>query len=144
MLVPLFMWEIGLMCRSAFFISPYMEANRQACYEGLLSVSGDDDWTGWCRFFLNAVRVQAEDNLARAQAIIDLHEEMKRRVPDVARTRYAVSSLVQLRSPRQRHEESCGGWVTPIYFTKPYLGGVVALASSCSPASCASRKAANS
>ena len=93
MLVPLFMWEIGLMCRSAFFISPYMEANRQAYYEGLLSVSRDDDWTGWCRFFLNAVRIQAEDNLARAQAILDLHDEMKSRVPDAARTRYAVEVL---------------------------------------------------
>lgn len=93
MLVPLFLWEMGLMCRPAFFISPYMEANRQAYYAGLLSVSRDDDWTGWCRFFLNAVRIQAEDNLARAQAILDLHDEMKSRVPDVARSRYAVEVL---------------------------------------------------
>ena len=81
------------MRQPAFFISPYMEANREAYYEGLLSVSRDDDWTGWCRFFLNAVRIQAEDNLARAQAILDLHEEMKSRVPDVARTLYAVEVL---------------------------------------------------
>ena len=90
MLVPLYMWEMGLIRQPAFFISPYMEANRKAYYEGLLSVSRDDDWTGWCRFFLNAVRVQAEDDLARAQTILDLHEEMKRRVPDAGRTRYAV------------------------------------------------------
>ncbi len=93
MLVPLFMWQMGLIRQPAFFISPYMEANREAYYEGLLSVSRDDDWTGWCRFFLNAVRIQAEDNLARAQAILDLHEEMKSRVPDVARTLYAVEVL---------------------------------------------------
>ncbi len=93
MLVPLFMWQMGLIRQPAFFISPYMEANREAYYEGLLSVSRDDDWTGWCRFFLNAVRIQAEDDLVRAQAILDLHEEMKSRVPDVARTRYAVEVL---------------------------------------------------
>ena len=93
MLVPLFMWQKGLIRQPAFFISPYMEANREAYYEGLLSVSRDDDWTGWCRFFLNAVRIQAEDNLDRAQAILDLHEEMKSRVPDVARTLYAVEVL---------------------------------------------------
>ena len=93
MLVPLFMWQIGLMRQPAFFISPYMEANRQAYYEGLLSVSRDDNWTGWCRFFLDAVRIQAEDNLARAQAILDLHEEMKGRVPDVTRTQYAAEVL---------------------------------------------------
>ena len=93
MLVPLFMWEMELIRQPAFFISPYMEANRQAYYEGLLSVSRDDDWTGWCRFFLDAVRIQAEDNLARAQAILDLHEEMKSRVPDLARSQYAVEVL---------------------------------------------------
>lgn len=93
MLVPLFMWQMGLIRQPAFFLSPYLEANREAYYEGLLSVSRDDDWTGWCRFFLHAVRIQAEDNLARAQAILDLHEEMKSRVPDVTCTLYAVEVL---------------------------------------------------
>ena len=93
MLVPLFMWQMGLIRQPAFFISPYLEANRESYYEGLLSVSRDDDWTGWCRFFLHAVRIQAEDNLARAQAILDLHGEMKSRVPDVTRTLYAVEVL---------------------------------------------------
>ena len=37
--------------------------DRQAYYEGLRSVSRDDDWSGWCAFFLDAVRTQAEDNL---------------------------------------------------------------------------------
>ena len=41
----------------------------------------------------DAVRIQAENNLARAQAILDLHEQMKSRVPGVARTLYAVEVL---------------------------------------------------
>ena len=46
--------------RPMFYISAWFEARRDAYYERLLAVSRDDDWTGWCRFFLEAVRAQAE------------------------------------------------------------------------------------
>ena len=68
MLVPLFLWQSGLIRQPMFYISAYFEARRDAYYDGLLAVSRDDDWTGWCRFFLEAIRTQAEDNLAKAQA----------------------------------------------------------------------------
>ena len=68
-------------------------AHRDAYYEGLLAVSRDDDWTGWCRFFLKAVRAQAEENLTKARGILDLHEAMKGRVADVTRSRYAIHIL---------------------------------------------------
>ena len=93
MLVPLFMWQKGLIRQPGFYISAYFEANREAYYEGLLSVSRDDDWTGWCRFFLEAVRRQAEDDLARTEAILALHEDIKARLPEATRTRYAVQVL---------------------------------------------------
>lgn len=93
MLVPLFLWQKGLIRRPTFYISAYFEARRDAYYGGLLAVSRDNDWTGWCRFFLDAVRTQAEDNLAKAQQILALYEEMKRRIPAVTRSRHAVRVL---------------------------------------------------
>ena len=93
MLVPLFLWQCGLIGQPMFYISAYFEARRDAYYEGLLAVSRDDDWTGWCRFFLKAVRAQAEENLAKATAILDLYEGMKGRVADVTRSRYAIYTL---------------------------------------------------
>ena len=93
MLVPLFLWQCGLIRTPMFYISAYFETRRDAYYDGLLAVSRDDDWTGWCQFFLEAVRVQAQDNLKKAQGIIDLYEEMKRRVADLTRSRYAVHAL---------------------------------------------------
>ncbi len=93
MLVPLILWRNGLIREPMFYISAYFEANRDAYYDGLLAVSRDDDWTGWCRFFLEAVRLQAEDNLARAKSIVDLHNDMKRRVADLTRSPYAIHAL---------------------------------------------------
>lgn len=93
MLVPLFMWQRELIRQPAFYISAYFEANRDAYYEGLRSVSRDDDWSGWCAFFLDAVRTQAEDNLAKTEAILRLYEEMKDRVVEVTNSRYAIRAL---------------------------------------------------
>lgn len=93
MLVPLFLWQKGLIQRPMFYISAYLEVRRDEYYDRLLAVSRDDDWTGWCRFFIEAVRVQAEENLARTRAILDLHEELKHRLPEMTRSQYAVRAL---------------------------------------------------
>ncbi len=93
MLVPLFLWQRGLIQRPMFYISAYFEARRDEYYDGLLSVSRDGDWTGWCSFFLNAVRAQSEDNLAKAKGILDLYETMKTRVSEATKSRYAIHVL---------------------------------------------------
>lgn len=93
MLVPLFLWQTGLIRRPMFYLSAYFEARRDAYYDGLLAVSRNDDWTGWCHFFLEAIRSQAEDNLTKAQGILALYEEMKRRVPEMTRSQYAIRAL---------------------------------------------------
>ncbi len=89
----MFLWQAGLIRRPMFYISAYFEAGRDAYYDGLLAVSRDNDWTAWCRFFLEAVRTQAEDNLTRAQGILTLYEEMKKRLPDLTRSQYAIRAL---------------------------------------------------
>ena len=91
--VPLFLWQHKIIGRPMFYISAYFEAHRDAYYEGLLAVSRDDDWTGWCRFFLEAIRTQAEDDLAKAQGILDLYDGMKLRVSDLTRSRYSIQAL---------------------------------------------------
>ncbi len=93
MLVPLFLWERKLIQRPVFYISAYLEANREAYYDRLLAVSRDGDWTGWCQFFLAAVRSQAERNLANAHGILKLYEATKPRVSRATRSRYAIQAL---------------------------------------------------
>jgi len=93
MLVPLLLWQWGLIRRPMFYVSAYFEARRDAYYEALLAVSRNDDWTGWCHFFLEAIRAQAEDNLTKALGILALYEEMKRRLPEMTRSQYAVQAL---------------------------------------------------
>ena len=93
MLVPLFMWQEQLIQQPMFYISAYFEARREEYYGHLLAVSEAEDWTGWCRFFLEAVQSQAEDNLSKAQAILRLYEELKREFAHVTRSHYAIQAL---------------------------------------------------
>jgi Fic family protein len=93
MLVPLFMWQTGLIQRPMFYVSAFLEAHRDEYYERLLAVSRDGDWTGWCRFFLGALKTQAEENQQKAAAILGLYERMKREVADLTRSQYAIHAL---------------------------------------------------
>lgn len=93
MLVPLFLWQKGIIHRPNFYISGFLEANRAIYYERLLAVSRDDDWTGWCRFFLEAVLAQARDSAARARRILRLYEETKSRVAGLTYARHAIDAL---------------------------------------------------
>lgn len=93
MLVPLFMWQNGVIHRPMFYVSAFLEANRDEYYERLLAVSRDGDWTGWSKFFLSALKAQAEENQQKAGAILGLYERMKREVADLTRSQYAIHAL---------------------------------------------------
>ena len=93
MVVPLFLWQAGLIRFPMFHMSAFFEAHRDAYFDGLISVSRDDDWTGWCQFFLCAIRMQAEDHLARTQRIIDLYNDMREQMVKLTRSHYAVFAL---------------------------------------------------
>lgn len=92
-MIPLLMWKYRLIREPVFYISEYLEANRERYYESLLAVSRDDDWTGWCRFFLTAVRAQADSNLVKAKKILSLYERMKHRIAELSKSQFAIYAL---------------------------------------------------
>ena len=79
--------------RPHFYVSGFLEAHRSDYYESLLSVSRDRDWTTWTLFFMKAVRAQAEENLTKARDILGLYDDLKSRIPQVTRSRYATAAL---------------------------------------------------
>lgn len=93
LLVPLYLWKTGIIRAPMFYLSAYLEARREEYYDRLLAVSRDGDWTGWCRFFLEAMRMQAEANHQKASAILSLYGAMKPRLHELTRSRYVVHTL---------------------------------------------------
>jgi len=93
MMIPLFLFQAGLIKQPMFYISAYLESHRDEYYERLFAVSRNDDWSGWCAFFLQVVRVQAEENLAKTQAILELYNRMKTHFTDLTHSQYAIHAL---------------------------------------------------
>ncbi|MCY4148511.1 MAG: Fic family protein [Gammaproteobacteria bacterium] len=93
MLIPLFLWQKNLVQKPVFNISSYFEADRDAYYDGLLSVSKDGNWVGWIRYFLEALRKQAEYNYKKARSILELYEETKEEVTQNVRSQYTTPAL---------------------------------------------------
>jgi Fic family protein len=93
MLIPLFLFERKLLHAPMFYLSEYLEANRQEYYDGLLVVSRDKDWTGWCRFFLQAIQKQAAENESKARRILDLYQRRKDWIVERTHSQFAIRAL---------------------------------------------------
>jgi Fic family protein len=93
LLVPLFLYEKGLLTSPNFYISAYLEAHRDQYYALLLGVSRDGDWTAWCKFFLTAIIEQAKSNKNKAVAIHELYRQQKTWITDATRSQHAVRAL---------------------------------------------------
>ena len=93
MMIPLFLHQAGIIQQPMFYISAYLEKHRDEYYERLNAVSRSNDWSGWCTFFLKVVQIQAEENLAKAQAILDLYNRMKILFAELTHSQYAIHAL---------------------------------------------------
>mgnify|MGYP003386147810 FL=1 len=92
-LIPLFLFQKKALSQPMFYLSEYLEANRDEYYQRLNAISADNDWNGWIAFFLKAITVQARQNSERVKAIMQLYDEMKVRIQDITHSQYSVYLL---------------------------------------------------
>lgn len=93
MLVPIILYQKRVLSEPMFYISAYLERNRDVYYDRLLAVSRDGDWNGWISFFLEALALQAVENSKKARAILELYNDMKTRVAAITRSQYSIQAI---------------------------------------------------
>lgn len=93
MLITLMLWSKGLISSPAFYISEFLEKNKDEYIDRMRAVSAEGDWTGWCEFFLDSLTSQAAENLKVAEKIDALYEEMKHRFSDITGSPQAIKAL---------------------------------------------------
>jgi Fic family protein len=93
MCIPLFMFKKGLISKPTFYISEYLENNRETYYGRLRAISQDNKWTDWCRFFLQAVTIQALINQTKGLKIIILYNNLKNHIPEIIHSQYSIQAL---------------------------------------------------
>lgn len=92
-LIPLFLFQKRLLSQPMFYLSEYLEHNRDEYYQRLGAISQEGDWNSWIAFFLRAVTRQARQNSERVRAVMGLYDEMKHRIHEVTHSQYSVYLL---------------------------------------------------
>ena len=93
MLITLLLWSSGTISAPHFYISGYLEENKDEYIDTMRYVSEHNDWERWCIFFFKAVENQAMMNLQIAENIKNLYEEMKQIFSDVLSSKWSFSAL---------------------------------------------------
>ena len=96
LLIPLLLMEREVLGSPLLYLSAWFERRRQDYYDGLYAVSATGDWEPWLRFFLEGVREQAADAVARARKLRDLHEDYRRRLQEIGASGNALQLAEEL------------------------------------------------
>ncbi len=80
LLITLFLLERGRLSQPLLYVSDYIEGRRQEYYDLLLRVRTEGDWTGWIRFFLEAVKETAQAGVRQAGQLMELRETFRQRL----------------------------------------------------------------
>jgi Uncharacterized conserved protein len=93
MLITLILWSSGLISAPHFYISGYLEENKDEYINMMRNVSENNDWESWCDFFFRAIEQQAMRNLQIAESITKLYEEMKMVFAEALSSKWSVNAL---------------------------------------------------
>ena len=93
MMITLMLWSSGMISAPHFYISGYLEDNKDIYIDTMRNVSAKNDWTSWCVFFLEALEKQAIKNLEIAENIRDLYNDMKQIFSDTLSSKWSVNAL---------------------------------------------------
>jgi Fic family protein len=80
LLIVFLLVERGLLPQPLLYLSSFFEMHRSDYYDRLQAVRERGQIQEWLRFFLTGVAEQANDAVARAEQLVDLREDMRRRL----------------------------------------------------------------
>lgn len=93
MLVPLNLWQRGLIHAPHLYVSSAIEERRDEYVDRLREVSEKDAWNEWVIFFLEIVKRQAEINMQITDRIGDLYDAMVAQFRELLRSQWAPVAL---------------------------------------------------
>lgn len=92
-LIPLFLYHKEIVHQPIFYMSEYLESNRELYYDHLKDITDNKNWTGWITFFLRGFITQSEKNSNQTKAIIDLYEVTKNIIVEKTKSQFAIQCL---------------------------------------------------
>ena len=93
LLITLFLAYKKILTKPCFYISVYLQNNRDEYYKLLGNISKNRDWNNWIKFFLNAIIERSNDNILLLKNMNILYEKSKDIFSEVIKSAYWVSIL---------------------------------------------------
>lgn len=93
LLIPLFLYYKKVLSRPMFYLSSYLEKQRDEYYLYLREISDKGNWDNWLNFYLNAIIDQAKQNSTKVKDIIQLYFEIRDHIVERTRSQYAHQLL---------------------------------------------------
>ncbi len=93
MLITLMLWKQGVISAPHYYVSGYLEEERDEYIDRMREVSRSGAWTEWCIFFFQALETQAYKNLQVSEDIHRLYEEMKKIFREVLASQWHTTAL---------------------------------------------------
>lgn len=93
LLIPLFLFQKRTLASPMFYLSEFLEENRDIYYQRLRAIGTENGWTFWVEFFLQAIEQQALANANRVRGILTLYNEMKTRITEITHSQYSLAIL---------------------------------------------------
>jgi Fic family protein len=93
MLITLMLWQSGVISAPHFYVSGFFEEKKDEYIDTMRRVSETGNWDDWCSFFLDAIEKQAIKNLAVAESISTLYQDMKQTFADLLSSKWSVIAL---------------------------------------------------
>lgn len=95
LLITLMLCERGVLSKPLLYLSAYLEAHDEEYRDGLLMVSQTGNWEEWIRFIAAGVAEQAEDAVGRAERIMALREDYRKRAAAAGKSVALVEHLFE-------------------------------------------------
>lgn len=92
-IIPLFLYSKKVLHTPMFYISGYLESNRDEYYDRLKEITDNNKWEEWINFFLKAITIQSKENIDKAKQILELYNSMKQKIVESTHSQYALQAL---------------------------------------------------
>ena len=106
LLIPLLLWELGVLRQPLLYLSLYFKTHRQYYYDLLNQVRLTGDWEAWLDFFAEAVIITATQAVETARQVLDLANQDRHKVSLLGR---AAASTLQVHQALLAHPLATSG-----------------------------------
>lgn len=115
LIIPFYLLNKGVISKPCFYISDYLERNRELYYAALESPRKNNDLTHWIKFFLTAAIDTAKSAKIKFNNVLNIVGELNGRAPDIKGRPENVRAILNVfySEPTLSMKEICEKTVLP-------------------------------